>query len=117
MTPNRVANEFAHSRENIVFAYRAYQRLMAHWETVLGPERMITVEYEALVTNPNLTVRELVDFCGLPWSEQCLKPEANIRSVVTPSVWQVRQPVYTSSVDRWRNYEPWLGAFAELNAD
>jgi len=56
----------------------------------------------------------MVAFCGLDWNEACLYPEDNERAVATPSVWQVRQPVYTGSVERWRKYEPWLGAFADL---
>jgi tetratricopeptide (TPR) repeat protein len=114
MTPNRVANPFANNRENIVFAYRQYERLMSHWIQVLGPDRLLTVQYEELVANPEPAVRTMIEFCGLPWDDRCLKPEENERSVVTPSVWQVRQPVYTSSVERWRQYEPWLGAFSKL---
>jgi tetratricopeptide (TPR) repeat protein len=113
-TPNRVATEFAHNRENIVFAYQQYQRLMAHWEAVVGPHRMLTVDYETLVANPEASVRKMLQFCNLIWNDRCLRPDQNERSVITPSVWQVRQPVYTTSVERWRRYEPWLGAFNEL---
>jgi tetratricopeptide (TPR) repeat protein len=114
MTPNRIANEFANNRENIVFAYRQYQRLAEHWERTLPPERLLTVEYEGLVSDPEPVVRRLLDFCGLDWEEKCLHHEQNERSVITPSVWQVRQPIYTNSVARWRRYEPWLGPFASL---
>ncbi len=114
MTPNRIANEFANNRENIVFAYRQYERLAAHWDEVFPPERLMTASYERLVKDPEPTVREMTRFCGLPWDDRCLRPEKNERSVVTPSVWQVRQPVYASSVERWRRYEPWLGAFGTL---
>jgi hypothetical protein len=56
----------------------------------------------------------MIDFCGLEWNENCLNPERNERSVVTPSVWQVRQPIYKTSTERWRRFEPWLGAFQDL---
>ena len=56
----------------------------------------------------------MIEFCGLDWNEACLQPERNERAVRTPSSWQVRQPVYKSSVERWRRYEPWLGALADL---
>ena len=46
--------------------------------------------------------------CGLDWNDACLRPEQNVRTVATPSLWQARQPVYRSSVARWRRYEPWL---------
>jgi hypothetical protein len=56
----------------------------------------------------------MVEFCGLEWDEACMRPQDNTRVVKTPSVWQVRQPIYRTSMARWRKYEPWLGAFAKL---
>lgn len=114
MTPYQMPLDFAHDRENIVFVYREYQRLMAHWRSVLPPSRFMEVDYETLVSDPKATTRSLVDFVGLDWDDACLRPQDNERAVKTPSMWQVRQPVYRSSVERWRRYEPWLGAFAEL---
>ena len=58
--------------------------------------------------------RRLVAFCGLDWDDACLEPERNERQVRTASVWQARQPVYKTSVERWRRYEPWLGELREL---
>jgi tetratricopeptide (TPR) repeat protein len=113
-TPNRSANEFAHNRSNIVFAYRQYERLMAHWIDVLPADRLMTVEYEKLVADQGSVTRRMVEFCGLPWDELCLRPQDNERSIVTPSVWQVRQPVYRSSIERWKRFEPWLGEFLSL---
>ncbi len=55
-----------------------------------------------------------MDFCGLEWDDACLAPERNERAVITASRWQARQPVYTSSLERWRRYEPWLGELREL---
>jgi hypothetical protein len=93
---------------------RAYQRLCAHWRSVLPPERFIEVDYEALVDQPESTIRRAVAACGLAWNEACLAPERNTRAVKSPSKWQARQPIYRHSVDRWRHYEPWLGPLANL---
>lgn len=106
--------EFAHDRSNIVFGYRQYTRLMDHWRKSLPDGTMLEIDYESLVTDREATTRRMLEFCGLGWNPACLKPEANRRSVTTPSMWQARQPVYSSSVGRWRNYQPWLGEFRAL---
>lgn len=93
---------------------RAYERLCAHWRAVLPPRRFIEVDYEALVEQPEPIIRDLLEKCELGWNLQCLSPERNGRAVKTPSQWQVRQPIYSNSVGRWRAYEKWLGPLAEL---
>ena len=113
-TPNRTAVMYANNRENIVFAYEQYLRLMEHWRQVIPSDRLFEVQYEDLISDRETLTRRMVEFCGLGWSDACLHPEDNERTVATPSVWQVRQPVYTTSVERWRRYEPWLGSFAKL---
>jgi tetratricopeptide (TPR) repeat protein len=105
---------FASDRGDLVFEYRQYERLMAHWRAVLSLDRFLEVNYEALVADQEASTRRLIAFCGLDWDDACLRPEANRRTVQTASVWQARQPVYRSSVERWRNYEPWLGELREL---
>jgi hypothetical protein len=87
---------------------------MKHWRAVLPPDRFLEVDYEDLVDNREATTRRMIEFIGVEWNEACLRPEDNERVVRTPSVWQVRQPVYNTSVDRWREYEPYLGEFREL---
>ncbi|HME26242.1 MAG TPA: sulfotransferase [Acetobacteraceae bacterium] len=106
--------DFASDRGNLVAEYRQYERLMAHWRTVLPPDRFLEVDYEALVDDQELWTRRVIDFCGLPWDAACLRPERNTRIVQTASLRQARQPVYRSSVGRWQHYEPWLGALREL---
>ncbi|AIE85809.1 TPR repeat-containing protein [Fimbriimonas ginsengisoli Gsoil 348] len=113
-TPNRVMTEFAHVPENIVFAYREYLRVMDHWRSVLPPEALLEIDYSDLVSDAEQVIRKTIDFLGLPWDDACLSPHQNQRSVVTPSVWQVRQPIYRSSLETWKKYEPWLGPFGEL---
>ena len=113
-TPNRVPIDFAYNRENIVFAYEQYLRLMDHWRSVLPEDRFLEVNYEDLVDDREAAARRMLAHVGLVWDDALLHHEDNVRSVVTPSLWQVRQPIYRTSVDRWRRYEPWLGAFRKL---
>jgi len=113
-TPNRVPVDFAYNRDNIVFAYQQYQRLMEHWRSVLPADRFIEVNYEDVVADRETQTLRMLDLIGLGWDEALLHHESNQRNVITPSLWQVRQPIYTSSVERWRRYEPWLGAFSLL---
>ena len=67
-----------------------------------------------IVADPEPHTRRLVAACGLPWDDACLAPHRNTRTVITASLWQARQPIYRSSVERWRRYEPWLGELREL---
>ena len=90
---------------------------MEHWKAILPPDSLLEVRYEDLILDTENTTRKMIDFCGLEWEDACLHPEKNERRIFTPSVWQVRQPVYRTSIDRWRSYEPWLGEFAELLGD
>ncbi len=113
-TPNHLPSEGGHTKEDIVFVYRQYLRMMEHWRLVLPADRFLEVDYEELVATPEPITRQMVEFCGLDWDEACLSPEHNMRSISTPSLWQARQPVYKSSVERWRKFEPWLGDFREL---
>lgn len=113
-TQNTVRIPWAHNRENIAIHYRRYLDLMRHWRTVLPTDRILTVQYEDLVSNPGETTKELLKFCGLPWVEECLNPEGNQRAVSTPSLIQVRQPIYTRSVNRSKPYEQWVSEFTAL---
>ncbi|HEY6459022.1 MAG TPA: sulfotransferase, partial [Polyangiaceae bacterium] len=105
---------FASDRGDLVFYYRQYLRLMAHWRAVVPAERFLDVDYETATAAPEDAARRLVQFCGLPWDDACLRPEQNAESVKTASRWQARQPVYRTSVERWRRYEPWIGELKEL---
>lgn len=109
--------DFSADRGDLVFFYRQYKRLMEHWQKVLPPEVYYETEYEELVNDRDARSRELVAFCGLDWDDACLVPEQNERQVRTASVWQARQPVYKTPVERWRRYEPWLGELRELVAE
>ena len=82
--------------------YCAYQRLMAHWRAVLPPGAMLEVGYEALVQDFEPHARRIVSYCGLEWDPACLEFYNTSRPVHTASMVQVRQPIYRSSIGRWR---------------
>ncbi|MGA9868542.1 MAG: sulfotransferase, partial [Acetobacteraceae bacterium] len=100
--------------DDLVFFHGQYRRLMSHWRAVLDPARFLEVRYEELIAEPEAQTKRLIAFCDLPWDDACLAPERNTRAVSTASLWQARQPVYRSSVARWRRYEPWLGPLRAL---
>lgn len=99
-------DEMAHSYDlgELGRYYRRYEALMAHWRKVLPPGVMLEVDYEAVVADTEGQARRLLDHAGLPWDEACLAFHRNDRPVRTASVAQVRRPIYTGSVARWRRY-------------
>jgi predicted Zn-dependent protease len=99
---------FSYSLEDLGHHYREYVRVMAHFDQVL-PGRVYRVHYEHVVADLEGEVRRLLDYCGLPFEEQCLRFHETRRAVQTVSSEQVRQPLYTEGVEQWRNFEPWLG--------
>jgi hypothetical protein len=100
--------------------YREYRRLMDHWRRVL-PIPMLEIDYEEMVADQETQSRRLIDFLGLDWDPACLNFHETDRSVQTASRWQVRQPIYKTSVKRWKDYEKHLGplkkALGELAAE
>ena len=98
----------------LVAYFHSYKRLMNHWRKVLPAERFVEVDYEELTGTHEPVIRRIIAACGLTWNDACLRPESNPRAVRTASKWQARQPIYRSSVERWRRYEPWLGPLREL---
>jgi tetratricopeptide (TPR) repeat protein len=105
---------FAARKADLVFCYQQYLRMMDHWRKVLPADILLDVQYEQLIEDREAETRRLIAFTGLNWSDLCLRPEQNRRSIATSSAWQARQPVYETSVQRWRRYEPWLGELRQL---
>jgi tetratricopeptide (TPR) repeat protein len=103
---------YAYDLEDLGFFHRTHDRLMSHWRSEL-PVKMIDVSYEDLVARPEEVSRQLLGFCGLEWDDRCLRFFENARPVRTASGWQVRQPMYNSSVGRWRHYEKYLGGLVK----
>ena len=110
--PLSIAHAYSHSLDTLGRYYRQYQKLMLHWQQVL-PNPMLDVEYATLATDFEATVRKLVEFCGVRFDERCLSFHETRRRVATPSAGQVRQPIYTSSIGRWRRYEKYLSSLTE----
>ena len=103
-----VGQKFTYELTEMGRFYRDYARLMQHFDTTL-PGRVHRVYYEQLVADPEGELRRLLDYCGLPFEEQCLRFYESGRIVHTLSSEQVRRPIYSGSVGEWRNFEPWLG--------
>ncbi len=99
---------FAYNLEHLGHYYRQYQDLMAHWREVL-PVRLLEVEYEHIVEEPEGQIASLLEFCGLEWDDACLEFHKTKRDVRTASYDQVRKPLYTSSKKKWKKYEKHLG--------
>lgn len=98
---------FAYSLEDLGRYYRDYVDLMAHFDAAL-PGRVHRVIYEDLVDDTEHEVRRLLEYCGLPFEDACLRFFDNARPVRTASSEQVRQPIYRDGVEQWRHYEAWL---------
>src|SRR5262249_36208990 len=99
---------FTFALEDIGSYYRSYERLMAHWHRRL-PLAIHEIRYESLVRDPETVIRDLLAYCGLDWNERCLSFHETRRVVQTASSVQVRMPIFTESIGRWRLYRSHLG--------
>jgi hypothetical protein len=104
---------FTYDMTELCEYYLQYQRLMDHWHEVL-PGFVLDVQYEEVVADLETQVRRILDFCGLPFEEACLRFHETERAVKTASSEQVRQPIYSSSVNLWRKYEAHLGEMVHI---
>ena len=102
-----VGHEYSNDLHAIGRLIRGMRVLMAHWKAVLD-ERILTLDYEALVADHERHMRAMVAHVGLPWDDACLRPHEVARTVRTASTWQVRQPVYRRSAGRAQAYERFL---------
>jgi tetratricopeptide (TPR) repeat protein len=109
-----IAHAYASDLEDLAHYYSEYLRLMEHWRAALPEGAILDVSYEELVSHPQPSIRRMLEFVGLPWDERCLDFHATSRTVITPSKWQVRQKINSTSVDRWRNYERFVGPLRHL---
>lgn len=101
------AHDYAMDLADIGFFYNEYERMMAHWEEVID-NPILTVQYEDILKDQEAVSRQLLDFCGLEWDDSVMKFYESKRDVGTASYDQVRQPIYQSSKERWKNYEAHL---------
>jgi tetratricopeptide (TPR) repeat protein len=96
--------------------YVMFDRLMTHWQNAF-PGRILEMEYETLVESQESSSRQLLEFCGLPWNDACLRFEDNPAPVNTASAVQVRSPIYRTALKRWKKYEPQLGELMHVLSD
>lgn len=93
--------------DNLAAYHGAHDRAMEHWRSVL-PEHILDVRYEQMIADPETSFRRIIEFCGLDWDERCLAFHEHDRAVNTTSLWQVRKPLFTSSIGKWKNFEAQL---------
>lgn len=98
---------YGYDLEELGSYYRHYEALMAHWREA-APDSMLEVPYESLVSDPESQIRRLLDYCGLAFDPACLDFHKTERPVRTASAWQVREPLYATSIERWRRFEKHL---------
>lgn len=97
------AYPFSYDLTDLGLYYQAWFRLLSHWRTVLG-EALLLVRYEDLVVNQESVSRQMIQHCGLDWEPACLRFNEQTQAVTTASAVQVRKPIYSSSVGKWRHY-------------
>ena len=98
---------FTYSLEDLGNYYTDYIKAMNHWHNVYGKD-IYTVHYDNVINKTEETIRELIDYCNLPFEKECLEFYKSSRPVKTPSAEQVRQPIYKSGLNYWKNYEKHL---------
>jgi hypothetical protein len=106
---------FTYSLGDLARYYADYVELMQHFDQVL-PGHIHRVNYETLIGNPEAEIHRLLGYCGLPFEAACLSFHENPRPVRTASSEQVRQPLFTDSLEQWRHFEPWLGPLKDALA-
>jgi hypothetical protein len=108
------SQSYATDLDDLAHYYTQYQRVMEHWRRTLPEGALLEVPYEGLVADPEAWSRRMLEFVGLPWNPRCLDFHLTDRVVTTLSKWQVRQPIHRASVERWRNYERFIGPLLKL---
>ena len=111
------ALNFSLDLADLAHHYTEHARLVSHWRKVLPPGAFLEVSYEELVANQEHCTRQVLDFHGLDWDARCLQFHETQRPVLTASRWQVRQPLYSSSVQRWRKYAKFIGPLRSLQSN
>ena len=103
---------FSYSLETMGAYYRSYAKQMAQFDAA-QPSAVLRVHYEAVVADLEGETRRMLDYLGLPFEQACLDYHRSGRAVRTASSEQVREPIYTSGLDQWRHFEPWLGPLVQ----
>ena len=112
----RMGYPYSYRLEDLAAYYAGYRRLMDHWHNCL-PGRILDVKYEDLVGNQEDMSRWMLSHCGLVWEEACLEFHTNTSASATASAAQARQPIYRTSVEKWRHYEKQLAPLQQALID
>ena len=104
---------FSYDLEELGRYYLSYRRLVNHWREVLG-DALYCAAYEDIVENTEAEVRKLLEYCNLEWEPQCIEFYNNPAPATTASAVQVRQPIYQSSVGKWKHYTDELGPLINI---
>jgi tetratricopeptide (TPR) repeat protein len=107
---------YANDLQDLAHYYGEYQRLSAHWRTVLPAGTLLEVPYEGLVADSESWTRRMLEFIALPWEARCLEFRESGRAVTTSGQWQVRQAFSAAAVGHWRHYQRHLGPLQHLTA-
>ena len=109
------SHQYSFDLENLGHWYKDYLRLMEHWNRIAG-DRILNIDYDGTVNATEVTARKLIEFCGLEWDEKCLEFYKSKRDIRTASLWQARQPIYKTSLERWKRYDNHIGVLKEILA-
>jgi hypothetical protein len=107
---------YAQNLDDLAHYYTEYLRIMRHWQLNLPRDAILQVPYEGLVNEPEAWIRRMLEFIDLPWDSHCIDFHLTNRTVTTASKWQVRQKINSLSVERWRNYQTFIGPLLRLPA-
>ena len=107
---------FSYELDELADYFIAYQQLMAHWHELM-PDAILDVQYEQLVTDPEAVSKQITDYCGLSWSTDLVDENFSAQPSSTASAAQIREPIYTSSIEKWRKFEQELAPVASKFRD
>ncbi len=105
-------HQYSYKLKTLALFYNEYVRLMQHWKSLLK-NQIYEVNYEKLVSDQLTESKKLIAACDIPWDDKCLTFYQSHSQVSSASKWQVRQPIYQTSVEKWRNYEDYIGELIE----
>ena len=110
-----IGNLYSFDAAFLGYFYRKYDELMIHWHNTLKKNFIYNLPYEALVTDSKKNISQLLSFCGLKEEAACFKHHKTKRHITTASNLQASQPIYKTSVQRWKNYQPWLQSLLHID--
>jgi tetratricopeptide (TPR) repeat protein len=113
-SPGSAFHGYSYDLCDIARYYVLFDRLMAHWSDVLPGNRFMSLRYEDLVSDQEAQTRRLLKFCGLDWDARCLDFQNNAAGLMTASILQVRKPMFTTSIGRWRRYGDVLAPMIDI---